>query len=123
GTRFAIIHADATSAATKPNVSIYNIEPTKIVLMSMHSLFSYSLVIFFLFFFVYFFSHLFISVLFACCIVDVVETFEQRLANHLYWSPNGRFLLLAGLKTMNGQLEFIDVDTLERYIYCFFFLV
>lgn len=74
GTRFAIIHADATSAAAKPNVSIYNIEPTKIVLL---------------------------------------KTFEQRLANHLYWSPNGRFLLLAGLKTMNGQLEFIDVVTME----------
>jgi len=74
GNRFAIIHADATSAAAKPNVSIYNIEPTKIVLL---------------------------------------KTFEQRLANHLYWSPNGRFLLLAGLKTMNGQLEFIDVDAME----------
>lgn len=42
-----------------------------------------------------------------------LETFDQRLANHLYWSPAGRYLLLAGLKTMNGQLEFIDVDTME----------
>jgi len=74
GNRFAIIHADATQAAARPNVSIYNIEPAKIVL---------------------------------------VKTFEQRLANHLYWSPTGRYLLLAGLKTMNGQLEFIDVDTME----------
>jgi len=74
GTRFAIIHADATQAAARPNVSIYNIEPTKIVLL---------------------------------------KTFDQRLANHLYWSPAGRYLLLAGLKTMNGQLEFIDVDTME----------
>jgi len=74
GTRFAIIHADATQAAARPNVSIYNIEPTKIVLL---------------------------------------KTFDQRFANHLYWSPAGRYLLLAGLKTMNGQLEFIDVDTME----------
>lgn len=34
GTRFAIIHADATQAAARPNVSIYNIEPAKIVLLS-----------------------------------------------------------------------------------------
>jgi len=74
GNRFAIIHVDASSAAARPNVSIYHIEATKIVLL---------------------------------------KTFEQRLANHLYWATNGRYLLLAGLKTMNGVLEFIDVDTLE----------
>jgi len=74
GNRFAIIHVDAASATAKPNVSIYNIEATKIVLL---------------------------------------KTFEQRLANHLYWATGGRYLLLAGLKAMNGQLEFIDVDTLD----------
>jgi len=74
GTRFAIIHADATQSTGKPNVSIYNIERLKIVLL---------------------------------------KTFEQRLANHLYWSPAGRYLLIAGLKQMNGQLEFLDVETME----------
>jgi len=58
----------------RPNVSIYNIEQHKIVL---------------------------------------IKTFEQRLANHLYWSPAGRYLVLAGLKTMNGQLEWIDTESLE----------
>jgi translation initiation factor 3 subunit B len=75
GTRFAIIHADATQAATtKPNVSIYNIEEHKITLL---------------------------------------KTFDQRSANHLYWSPQGRYLVLAGLKSMNPQIEFLDIDTLE----------
>lgn len=31
-------------------------------------------------------------------------------ANALFWSPSGRFVLLAGLKNMNGQLSFVDAD-------------
>lgn len=31
-------------------------------------------------------------------------------ANTLLWSPAGKFLLLAGLKTMNGQLAFFSAD-------------
>jgi len=31
-------------------------------------------------------------------------------ANTLLWSPAGRFLLLAGLKSMNGQLAFFSAD-------------
>lgn len=33
--------------------------------------------------------------------------------NALYWSPAGKFLVLAGLKNFNGQFEFFNVDDLE----------
>jgi len=36
-------------------------------------------------------------------------TIEKRAVNRVYWSPNGRFILLAGIK-FNGVLEFYDVD-------------
>lgn len=42
-----------------------------------------------------------------------LHTFEQRSANGLFWNPAGGHLLLAGLGSMNGQLEWIDVDALE----------
>ena len=41
------------------------------------------------------------------------QTFEQRQANALFWSPAGNHLLLAGLGSMNGQLEWLDVDAGE----------
>eukprot|EP00850_Spirogloea_muscicola_P016935 SM000141S00879 [mRNA] locus=s141:121775:136794:- [translate_table: standard] len=40
-------------------------------------------------------------------------TLKGKQANALYWSPQGKFLLIAGLKTLNGQLEFYNVDELE----------
>ncbi|XP_060560213.1 eukaryotic translation initiation factor 3 subunit B-like [Ruditapes philippinarum] len=40
--------------------------------------------------------------------VDSLKTFERRTANHLFWSPTGQFIVLAGLRNMNGVLEFID---------------
>lgn len=40
--------------------------------------------------------------------VDALKTFERRTANHLFWSPTGQFIVLAGLRNMNGVLEFID---------------
>ncbi|XP_045213087.2 eukaryotic translation initiation factor 3 subunit B-like isoform X2 [Mercenaria mercenaria] len=40
--------------------------------------------------------------------VECKETFERRTANHLFWSPTGQFIVLAGLRNMNGVLEFID---------------
>jgi translation initiation factor 3 subunit B len=40
-------------------------------------------------------------------------TLEQRQANALFWSPSGSHLLLAGLGSMNGQLEWVDVDAEE----------
>ena len=33
---------------------------------------------------------------------------DRRQANHLFWSPAGKFIVLAGLRQMNGVLEFID---------------
>lgn len=42
--------------------------------------------------------------------VDHLKTFEKRTANHLFWSPNGQFIVLAGLRSMNGVLEFVDTQ-------------
>nr|GEW23866.1 eukaryotic translation initiation factor 3 subunit B-like [Tanacetum cinerariifolium] len=45
--------------------------------------------------------------------VSKLTILKQRQANALFWSPNGRFVILAGLKGFNGQLEFFNVDELE----------
>ncbi|KAK7113407.1 eukaryotic translation initiation factor 3 subunit B-like [Littorina saxatilis] len=42
--------------------------------------------------------------------VEHLKTFDKRVANHLFWSPNGQFIVLAGLRSMNGVLEFIDTQ-------------
>ncbi|KAK9090559.1 hypothetical protein Sjap_023736 [Stephania japonica] len=42
-----------------------------------------------------------------------LTTLKGKQANALFWSPAGRFILLAGLKGFNGQLEFYDVDELR----------
>ncbi len=34
--------------------------------------------------------------------------YDRKSANHLFWSPSGQFVVLAGLRNMNGVLEFID---------------
>jgi len=39
-------------------------------------------------------------------------TLAKKPANHLYWSPAGRYIVLAGLKSLNGKLEFYDSQTL-----------
>lgn len=36
------------------------------------------------------------------------KKYERKTANHLFWSPTGQFIVLAGLRSMNGVLEFID---------------
>jgi len=38
-------------------------------------------------------------------------TLENKPCNHLYFSPMGNYLVLAGLDNINGQLEFWDVDS------------
>lgn len=38
----------------------------------------------------------------------LLKKFERKQCNHLFWSPSGQFIVLAGLRTMNGTLEFID---------------
>jgi len=40
-----------------------------------------------------------------------LTSLEARQANSLHWSPAGRFLLIAGLKGFNGQLEFSMLTT------------
>ncbi|KAK4410947.1 Eukaryotic translation initiation factor 3 subunit B [Sesamum angolense] len=45
--------------------------------------------------------------------VSKLTTLKGKQANALYWSPSGRFIILAGLKGFNGQLEFYNVDELE----------
>ncbi|CAK0783331.1 hypothetical protein CVIRNUC_006530 [Coccomyxa viridis] len=38
-----------------------------------------------------------------------------KQANCIHWSPQGKNLVLGGLKAMNGQLEFFGVDDMEPY--------
>ncbi|XP_056699547.1 eukaryotic translation initiation factor 3 subunit B [Spinacia oleracea] len=45
--------------------------------------------------------------------VSKLTTLKSKQANALYWSPSGRYIILAGLKGFNGQLEFFNVDELE----------
>ncbi|KAL6846837.1 hypothetical protein ACP4OV_024285 [Aristida adscensionis] len=45
--------------------------------------------------------------------VSKLTTLKSKLANALYWSPAGRFIVLAGLKGFDGNLEFYNVDELE----------
>ncbi|KAK1262156.1 Eukaryotic translation initiation factor 3 subunit B [Acorus gramineus] len=45
--------------------------------------------------------------------VSKLTTLKGKQANALFWSPAGRFIILAGLKGFNGQLEFYNVDELE----------
>mmetsp|Transcript_36262 Transcript_36262/g.43780 ORF Transcript_36262/g.43780 Transcript_36262/m.43780 type:complete len:706 (-) Transcript_36262:230-2347(-) len=40
-------------------------------------------------------------------------TLKGKSANALYWSPQGKNIVLAGLKSLNGQLEFFNVDEWE----------
>jgi translation initiation factor 3 subunit B len=44
--------------------------------------------------------------------LDKKATLDKKQATHLYWSPEGRYLLLAGLRHMNGTLEFFDAQSL-----------
>ncbi|GAB6032742.1 Eif3-s9p [Chamberlinius hualienensis] len=39
---------------------------------------------------------------------SLLKKWERKQCNHIFWSPQGQFVLLAGLRSMNGVLEFID---------------
>lgn len=41
--------------------------------------------------------------------VEHLETMERKTASHIFWSPAGQFVLLAGLRS-SSQLEFIDTS-------------
>ncbi|KAF2287294.1 hypothetical protein GH714_039562 [Hevea brasiliensis] len=45
--------------------------------------------------------------------VSKLTTLKGKQANALFWSPVGHYIILAGLKGFNGQLEFYNVDELE----------
>jgi len=45
--------------------------------------------------------------------VKHLKTIEKKSANHLFWSPQGGFIVLAGLQSMNGALEFFNVNDME----------
>ncbi|XP_008551694.1 eukaryotic translation initiation factor 3 subunit B [Microplitis demolitor] len=40
----------------------------------------------------------------------LLKKLEKKACNHLFWSPAGQFIVLAGLTTMAGALEFIDTN-------------
>lgn len=45
--------------------------------------------------------------------VSKLTTLKGKQANALFWSPGGCYIIFAGLKNFNGQLEFYNVDELE----------
>ncbi|CAD6227830.1 GSCOCG00006288001-RA-CDS [Cotesia congregata] len=38
----------------------------------------------------------------------LLKKLEKRACNHLFWSPAGQFIVLAGMTSMAGALEFVD---------------
>lgn len=40
----------------------------------------------------------------------LLKKLEKRACNHLFWSPNGQFIVLAGLGSTGGSLEFVDTN-------------
>lgn len=40
-------------------------------------------------------------------------TLQNKAVNGIHWSPNGHNIVLSGLKALNGQLEFFNVDEFE----------
>ncbi|XP_076055682.1 eukaryotic translation initiation factor 3 subunit b [Oratosquilla oratoria] len=42
-----------------------------------------------------------------------LKKFEKRACNNLFWSPQGQFVVLAGLRNLSGALEFIDTKDFQ----------
>ncbi|XP_056265440.1 eukaryotic translation initiation factor 3, subunit Ba [Pseudoliparis swirei] len=42
--------------------------------------------------------------------IELSKTFDKQQANSIFWSPQGQFLVLAGLRSMNGALAFVDTS-------------
>ncbi|XP_075421716.1 eukaryotic translation initiation factor 3 subunit B [Ascaphus truei] len=42
--------------------------------------------------------------------IDLIKTYDKQQANTIFWSPQGQFLVLAGLRSMNGALAFVDTS-------------
>eukprot|EP00906_Rhabdomonas_costata_P026394 RCo037589 len=45
--------------------------------------------------------------------VSLRKSLPKKTANHLFWSPRGTHIVLAGLKNFNGVLEFWNTDEME----------
>jgi len=45
--------------------------------------------------------------------VKLLKTLEKKPVSHLYWSPQGGFIVLAGLGNLNGTFEFFNANELE----------
>jgi translation initiation factor 3 subunit B len=45
--------------------------------------------------------------------VKHLGTLTNKACNGIHWSPNGHNIVLSGLKSLNGQLEFFNVDEFE----------
>jgi len=39
---------------------------------------------------------------------ELLKKYERKVANCLFWCPTGQFVILAGMRQMNGVLEFVD---------------
>lgn len=54
--------------------------------------------------------------------VTVLKTLDKKQVNNIFWSPNGQFCVLAGLRNMSGVLEFYDssdatlMNTVEHFM-------
>lgn len=44
--------------------------------------------------------------------VKLLKTVDAKGTNQVIWSPRGRFLVLAGIRAMQGDLQFWDIDDL-----------
>lgn len=40
----------------------------------------------------------------------LLKTLEKKACNHLFWSPRGQHIILAGLLNLNGVFEFVDTN-------------
>ncbi|XP_051982301.1 eukaryotic translation initiation factor 3 subunit B-like [Xyrauchen texanus] len=42
--------------------------------------------------------------------IELIKMFDKQQANSIFWSPLGQFMVLAGLRRMNGALAFVDTS-------------
>eukprot|EP00899_Mesostigma_viride_P013900 jgi/Mesvir1/22510/Mv18538-RA.2 len=48
--------------------------------------------------------------------VSLMTTLKNKTANQLFFSPQGNHVVFAGLKAMNGQLEFYNLNEMETMV-------
>lgn len=48
--------------------------------------------------------------------LNLIKTLTDRAASHLYWSPTGDYLVIAGLGEKNGALEFLNTNNLDNTV-------